>query len=536
MSNQILKLNRATQFDFFSGLASSEACNQPSVNDYSGRVFISPDPESIYLGSTALRQHLQQAQQTTPFIVADILNSQDWSSFEARYASSGRPPYAPRNMTGLILYGIMQGITSLRGLEQLARLNLGCMWVSGGIYPDHANIGRFINLHSESLTGDFFEALAATVLKKTGSTGQRLAGDGTTIEAACSNYNLVKEEAAKSALEEARRQAKKEPENPKLQEQATHTEEVYNTLIDRKAKRKKHGQNSEKTMVSPTEPEAILQKMKRGRGYAPGYTPSILANEKRVVLAHDVDPTSEITVIPGMLDQTARVTGTKPEEMLLDGGYFNDAVISTSLERDISLLCPESGKPGCPKSAKKFQKGHFRYDQTNDVYICPAKQTLRLLYKPKDPTRHEAARVYGDAPCEHCPLKAQCTTNIRQGRRIKRFASDDAKDTLREVMQHPTAKKVFRQRKAMVEPVFGYLRTVQGLNRFRRRGLSAVKVEFGLHLLAYNLSRAVATSFSAILMCIYVLVRILMAYRQNQRFLDSWLPGQLKSDNPNLLC
>ena len=36
-------------------------------------------------------------------------------------------------------------------------------------------------------------------------------------------------------------------------------------------------------------------------------------------------------------------------------------------------------------------------------------------------------------------------------------------------MQHPKAKKVFSKRKAMVEPVFGYLRDIQGLNRFRRK-------------------------------------------------------------------
>ncbi|MGI9276749.1 MAG: hypothetical protein ACR2PT_18130 [Endozoicomonas sp.] len=76
-------------------------------------------------------------------------------------------------------------------------------------------------------------------------------------------------------------------------------------------------------MVSPTEPEAILQKVKRGRGYAPGYTPSVLANEKRVVLGHDVDPISEITVIPGMLDQASRISGANLEELLFDGGYFN---------------------------------------------------------------------------------------------------------------------------------------------------------------------------------------------------------------------
>ena len=37
-------------------------------------------------------------------------------------------------------------------------------------------------------------------------------------------------------------------------------------------------------------------------------------------------------------------------------------------------------------------------------------------------------------------------------------------------MEHPAAKKAYRKRQGMVEPVFSYLRTVQGLNRFRRRG------------------------------------------------------------------
>lgn len=41
---------------------------------------------------------------------------------------------------------------SLRELERLARLDLGCMWVTGSIAPDHADIGRFIVLHEESLT------------------------------------------------------------------------------------------------------------------------------------------------------------------------------------------------------------------------------------------------------------------------------------------------------------------------------------------------------------------------------------------------
>jgi len=84
-----------------------------------------------------------------------LLDEQDWRIFESRYAASGRAPYAPRAIMGLILYGVMKGVHSLRELERLARLDLGCMWVSGGIMPDHANIGRFIVMHEESLAQDF---------------------------------------------------------------------------------------------------------------------------------------------------------------------------------------------------------------------------------------------------------------------------------------------------------------------------------------------------------------------------------------------
>ena len=495
-TKQKLDVSRTPQFDIFSGLT-----DKPEKTPENHRVaeqqrrFLAPQPSDITIGHTYLQQHLEQAGQKTPIIVAEFLNEMDWAAFEVRYGKSGRPPYAPRNMVGIILYGIMQGVTSLRGLEALARLNLGCMWVSGGIFPDHANIGRFIVMHAESLTLGFFEDLAQLALKKTHSSGHCLAGDGTTIEAACSNYNLVKEEAAMAALEEARRQAEKAPEDEGKKTVFEHKAVVLDTLLTQKEKRKKRSQKAaDNTMVSPTEPEAIVQKMKRGRGYAPGYTPSVLANEKRVVVAMAVDPTNETAVIPEMLDQAVRTTGRRPGELLLDGGYANETVITTTIERDISLLCPESGKPGKPKKGKKLHKSHFRYDVTNDVYYCPAEQALVLLYQPGINARADAAKVYGGADCQNCPLQRQCTSSKRKGRQISRYAIDDAKDALRETMQHPAAKKVFKQRKAMVEPVFGHLRTVQGLNRFRRRGLFGVKLEFSLHLLAYNLGRVVAAA------------------------------------------
>ncbi|WP_148255451.1 transposase [Aidingimonas lacisalsi] len=108
-------------------------------------------------------------------MVANLLDAQDWTPFEDRYAATGRAPYAPRAMMGLILYGIMHGVSSLRSLERLARVDLGAMWVTGGIASDHANIGRLICLHEQALSQTFVEDLARTVLARTGTSTACLA-------------------------------------------------------------------------------------------------------------------------------------------------------------------------------------------------------------------------------------------------------------------------------------------------------------------------------------------------------------------------
>jgi len=88
-------------------------------------------------------------------------------------------------MMGLILYGVRQGIHSLRALEQMARVDLGCMWVSGGIAPDHSVIGQFICRHASLISRCLFEGLTAAVPKRSDSNNGELAGNGTVIEAAC---------------------------------------------------------------------------------------------------------------------------------------------------------------------------------------------------------------------------------------------------------------------------------------------------------------------------------------------------------------
>lgn len=506
MSRKTIHIDRSCQFDLLGDIPGPGKKKSRCVAA-SGRQFNAPDREQIYLGMIRLDKYLEQAGQKAPISVAALLDGQDWSEFESRYAQTGRAPYAPRAMMGLVLFGIMQGIHSLRTLERLARIDLGCMWVTGGICPDHACIGRFIILHEDSFSQGFFESLTRTVLKVTGSDGERLAGDGTVIEAACSHYKLLREEAVRAQAEAARGALEAEPENKKRQQAAALTSQVEDTFETRKQARIKQAAKTDSLAISPVEPEAMVQAQKRRRGKAASYKPSVLANAQRVILAHDVDPSQENALVPDLLEQSQRVTGECTKDLMLDAGYCCDAVIEAALERDINLLCPEGKGAGKPRAGKVFPKSQFRYNPLEDVYVCPAGEQLR-----PGPQGDKKYKMYRTSACRDCLVRAQCT-KAKSGRRLRRLEGDEAKEALREVMQQPQAQKEYAQRQAMVEPVFSHLNLVQGLTRFRRRGLSAVKREFALHVLAYNLSRAVAALFWFILALNKVRWQITAAYR-----------------------
>ncbi len=478
------------QFKLFGDMPLSSAAPGLKTAVNSGRRFVTGDARSIFLGTTRLEEHLKQVGQLAAFTVANLLDEQDWSRFEGRYAATGRAPYAPRLMLGLILYGVLQGVHSLRELERLARLDLGCMWVTGGIAPDHANIGRFIVLHEESLTQDFFESLTRSILKATGSQSARLAGDGTVIEAACSHYKLLKEEAVRARAEAASSALMNNPEDHAAQQEQQASAQCLEIFEDRKKARRRSGRTTDSLCISGSEPEAMVQRLKRGRGRAASYKPSVLANEDRVITAMALDASSETKVVGAMLDQSARVVGSQAEELLLDAGYFEDDVIAATLERDVSLLCPEGQVPGVTKESNAFHKSSFQYDPYADTYRCPVGQILILLKTSAATEKTREFGLYGSTACGDCASRASCTKMAQ--RRIKRHPEDLQRDGLRQVMQQPKVRGVFSQRKAMVEPVFSHLRGKQGLNRFRRNGLQAVKREFALHVMAYNISRAIA--------------------------------------------
>jgi hypothetical protein len=211
-----------------------------------------------------------------------------------------------------------------------------------------------------------------------------------------------------------------------------------------------------------------------------------------VIVAQDVDASSETRVVAGMLAQ-AKVQG-EIAEALFDAGYHCKGVLDAAEQHAVELLCPEGQSQGenwNKQSEKYYPKSRFHYDAQRDSYRCPLGQELARLSEYNGTEQYPGYVQYGTARCEQCAQRNRCTKSA-QGRRIKRYAEDAMKDVLREKMEKPEVRQRYLKRQGMVEPVFSHLKCRQGLRRFRRKGLKAVRCEFALHAMAYNLSRAVA--------------------------------------------
>ena len=431
------------------GLFTGKALNDTPTRDTASAKpvrFNEGEVGELSLGSVSVESYLREMGERDAFAVREVLSVMDFNAMESSYRGGGRPPYGPRQMLGLVLYGVMQGVSSLRGLERLSRLNMGCMWACGGILPDHSVLGRFVQRHGEELREFGVKELTREVLRRTGSDTGSLAGDGTVAQAAASAYRKLSEEAA---------------------QRAALAQEANETLRERIEARRAQSKSSERLAVSPTEPEAMRQPLKN-KAVAFSYKPSVLANEARVVVAQALDPSSETGVLGEMLEQASALG--EVHELMLDAGYHCDEVIEETLSREISLLCPGGRTEGdWQRGGSAYAKHRFVYDACTDTYCCPQGETLRASSRYRGQAGQGAYVEYTTGACRGCPVRAQCTTRAK-GRRIRRLAGDEAKEALAQVMSHPQARRRFAQRKSMVEPVFSVLGHSRGSSAFGAGG------------------------------------------------------------------
>lgn len=455
--------------------------------------FVNDDPRTLFIGEKRLDRVLEEKGFGWVLRMRSLMESLDYSLLMSRYSRLGRKPYHPRTVLSLILFGALTRHFSLRDLEELSAVHVGAWWLCGGNEIDHSTIGKFIVLHQEALSDEFFVALTARILKDLGIKSGVTGIDGTVMEAASSRFSALRAEAVSLLAAEAKDRAAAEAGDGEAQRAAEEAADLERVLEERQAERESQRKDASTVSVVATEPEAVVQPRKDG-AQRPGYKVSAMAHEEGFVVGQHTDPSSETAAVPALIGQHRAIfAGEAPPTMLADTGYFSLSMLRQMTDLGIDFLCPAgqtfewSGEWEKKPGHEFFPKTAFVYDEAEDVYRCPAGKTLGPMGKGRD--RHLEYRQYGTGQCVSCALRTQCTRS-RHGRRIKRYEGEEFKEGMRQVLANPRARRMYRRRMSIVEPVFAVFREHLGFRRFRRRGLSGVRAETGLYAMALNVKRA----------------------------------------------
>ena len=343
------------------------------------------------------------------------------------------------------------------------------------------------NASKDSLKPRFFvEALLANVFGE--------AGEGTAENAEQESHQQTrqKEAAASRSVEEAgavpKQLAVSIPQE--LQEELCQQNETRHDWIeqlgaqDRRVTSRGY-QRMADYLVSTTDPDATLMETTKGAdmGYRTHYV--VDGGKARIILGVLVTP-SEVMDNQPMRDLIFRARfrwKLRPRHVTGDTMYgTTDNIVA--LEREhIKAYVPIAD---LTQRTPFFRQEDFNYDAELDVYVCPAGKELHFCQRQTtERSRRYRARA---KDCNHCPLKAQCTTST-QGRSLCRSVDEVYLDRVRAYHHTEAYKKALRKRQVWVEPLFAEGKEWHGMRRFRLRRLWRVNCEALMRAAGQNLKR-----------------------------------------------
>jgi transposase len=113
-------------------------------------------------------------------------------SFQVKSSSEGRPPYHPKDLLKLYVYGYLNSVRSSRALERECKRNIEVMWLLQQLVPDHNTISNFRRDNEKAIRKVFRHTVS--IAKQFDLIGGRLiAGDSTKLRAQNSKKNNFNE-------------------------------------------------------------------------------------------------------------------------------------------------------------------------------------------------------------------------------------------------------------------------------------------------------------------------------------------------------
>lgn len=398
--------------------------------------------------------------------------------------ATGRPPYDPRDLLKLYIYGYVNQMRSSRRLEREARRNVEVFWLINRVMPVFKTIADFRKDHPEAIAG-VCRAFIRFCREQSAFGGEVLAIDGSKIAAVASRKQVItpKKLAERdtaierkiaeylAAMDEA--DAEEAPAEPARTDVAA-------ALAALKAQRAELQQQAEQLVREGlkqkvlTEPEARL--MRTPRGHQVAYNAQIAVDAQHdLIVAFDLtNEGNDLQQLHPMARQGKAAVGADQVIAVADTGYSNGEHGRQCEQDGIKAIVPHAERVN-PKGEQYFSRDRFSYDRESDSWNCPAGEVLKLFKTSQTKRKKE----YRTRACPSCPLKSQCTKSARRVI-VRSFHEDDREAMHQRALADPSWMKLRRE---VAEHPFGTIKWLMGIPRFLVRGLLKAKAELALRSL-----------------------------------------------------
>src|SRR5258706_7291531 len=147
------------------------------------------DPDQLLLMPPALADWVPEDHLAR--FVSDVVDTLDLTAMEEAYPEErGYPPYHPRMMVKVLLYGYCTGVYSSRKLARQLTDSVAFRFLAAGNQPDFRTLSEFRKRHGTALAGLFQQVLRLCRRAGLVTLGQG-AVDGTQIKANASKHKAM---------------------------------------------------------------------------------------------------------------------------------------------------------------------------------------------------------------------------------------------------------------------------------------------------------------------------------------------------------
>lgn len=421
----------------------------------------------------------------------DSLNVVEFGFKDIRLNKNGRPPFHPKDLLKLYIYGYLNKIRSSRGLEKECKRNIELIWLIKGLIPDHNTISNFRKDNPKAIKKVFRATVnIAKNLDLIG--GLLLAGDGTKLRAQNSkknNYNQKKIDRHLvyietkltqycNALETADGDKKKIIES-KIIKQNKHKSQY-------KAIEKQLKETGEK-QVSTSDPQA-RQLVIRGVVTEVCYNIQSTVDQKhKLPIDYQVTNNNDKRAMTSMVKNAIEIVGNNTFNAVFDKGYYTAEEIHKTQKLGVTThVCVPNPAANAPNKA--YNVSEFKYNKKQDNYTCPAGQTLQTngnWYQKKS----YRVKQYKTKNCKNCLVKSLCT-KAKYQKIIERHEFAEALEINKQnIAKNP---EIYAQRQSIVEHPFGTMKRQWGFDYIMTKKLiKRASADVGFIFIAYNLKRII---------------------------------------------